>query len=114
MLCLLVRASQPELASLVALLAGAMALLYAAGVLEPVLGGLQRIAALGGVEAQYLGALLKVLGVACLSELAAQSCKDLGEEGLAVKVGFCGRALLLSLAVPMLTQLLEMILTLAP
>ena len=111
-LCLLVRSAQPELASLVAVAAGAMVLLFALDSLADATGTLRRIAS--GVEAGYLAALLKVMGLAYLSELSAQACKDLGEEGLAVKVGFCGKVMILSVAAPILAKLLDMILELVP
>lgn len=113
-LCLLVRSSQPELASLVSLAAGAMVLLFALGSLTSVTGTLQRIASQSGIESGYLAALLKVMGVAYLTELAAQACLDLGEAGLAAKVGLCGKTMLLAIAAPILGKLLEMILSLAP
>ena len=113
-LCLLVRAAQPELAALVSMAAGGMVLLFALDALTPVTDTLRGIAAQSGLESGYLAALLKVLGVAYLTELAAQACRDLGESGLALQVGFGGKAIILAIAAPILGGLLKMILSLAP
>ena len=113
-LCLTVRKQQPELAALCATAAGALLLLAALESLTAVRETFARVTALSGLQAGYLTVLLKVLGVAYLAELAAQACEDLGEGGLAKKVGLCGKLTLFALTAPMLVSLLEMILELAP
>lgn len=49
-----------------------------------------------------------------VAELAAQTCQDLGEGGLSMKVSLVGKLCVFSLTAPMLLNLLETILELAP
>ena len=113
-LCMVVRTHQPQLAGLCAMAAGLMLL---GGALENLMdfqAFFARLTELGGLHEGYLGTLMKVLGISCASELAAQVCVDLGEGGLARKVELAGRLSVFTLTAPLLMSLLEMILELAP
>ena len=113
-LCLRVRQQQPQLGGLCAAAAGAMLLLAALEQLSDVREVFARLTAMAGLEEGYLGTLVKVLGVSYVAELASQTCQDLGEGGLALKVGLVGKLCVFTLTAPMLISLLEMILELTP
>lgn len=113
-LCMVVRAQNPPMASLCALAAGTMLLLSALESLTELQSVFARLAALGGLQEEYLGTLVKVLGVSYTAEMAAQSCEELGEKGLGMRVALAGKICIFSLTAPMLMQMLEMILELAP
>ena len=114
MICMAVRIYQPQMAGLCAAAAGLMLLLWALDGLESVRQTFGRIASLGGLEEAYMQLLVKVMGVSYASEMAAQTCLDLGEGGLAVKVALAGKLCVFSLTAPMLIRMLEMILELVP
>ena len=103
-----------QMASLCACAAGAMLLLSALESASTVQSVFARLTALGGLREGYLGTLLKVLGVSFAAELAAQTCQDMGEGGLALKVNLAGKLCVFALTAPMLLSLLEMILELVP
>ena len=76
---------------------------------------LGRIAPAFSVVSQYLstyslgessGLLLKALAVGYLTEIGGDTCRDLGAESIARKFELCGRAELLLLSLPALTELL--------
>ena len=113
-LCLLVRQQQPQLGGLCAAAAGVMLLLAALEQLADVREVFARLTGMAGIEEGYLNTLVKVLGVSYVAELAAQTCQDLGEGGLALKVGLVGKLCGFTLTAPMLLSLLEMILELTP
>lgn len=113
-LCMVVRVQQPQMAALCASAAGLMLLLAALDSIQDVQGVFSRLTALGGLQEGYLGTLIKVLGVSYAAELAAQTCQDLGEDGLSQKVALVGKLCVFSLTAPMLLSLLEMILELVP
>ena len=111
---MVVRVQQPQLAAVCAATAGL--LLVGLGLNE--IGNIQtvfsRLTALGGLREGYLQTLLKTLGVSYAAELSAQICTDLGEQGLAVKVGLMGKLCVFALTAPLLMTVLEMILELVP
>ena len=113
-LCMTVRAVQPQMAGLCAMAAGALLLLAALDNVRGVGDMFSRLSALAGLQEDYLGTLMKVLGVSFLTEMAAQACEDLGEGGLGMKVTLFGKLCVFSLTAPLLITLLEMILELAP
>lgn len=113
-LCMVVRQQQPQLGGLCAVAAGAMLLLAALEQLSDVQDVFARLSSLAGLEKGYLDTLVKVLGVSYVAELAAQACEDLGEGGLALKVGLVGKLCVFTLTAPMLLKLMEMILELTP
>ena len=113
-LCMVVRAQQPQMAGLCAAAAGLILVISALEGLMDMQGVFARLTALGGLKEGYLETLLKVLGVSYASEMASQLCDDLGEGGLSRKVELAGKLSVFSLTAPLLMTLLEMILELAP
>lgn len=114
MICMVVRIYQPQMAGLCAAAAGLLLLVWALDALGSIQQTFERLAALGGLEKGYLEMIVKVMGVSYASEMAAQLCADLGENGLAAKVALAGRLCVFSLVAPMLIRMLEMILELVP
>ena len=114
LLCVMVRRWQPELGALVAVGAGAILLLGVLEQLQGVKSVMERLATLSGLGNGYLSLLLKVLAIGYVAELAAQTCADLGEGGLAMKVSLCGKLVIFSLAAPLMYSFLELIVGLLP
>ena len=79
---LTVRRIHPEMGMLLVLCAGAILLMLAAGKLEGIVEVMSSLCQKAQLKDQYLGVLLKVIGVSYLSQFAAQVCRDAGEEGL--------------------------------
>lgn len=113
-LCMTVRVWQPQMAGLISAAAGLMVLLTALNSIQDVQTAFARLEQLGGLQEGYLEILLKVLGVSYVAELAAQTCCDLGEKGLSLKVELAGKLCVFSMTSPMLLKLLETILELTP
>lgn len=111
---LAIRRARPEMGAVLALAAGVMVLLLALPTLGGIICGLTALAQTGGVSDKYLTQLLKVAGVSLLMDFAAQTCRDAGEDGLALKTEFAGRVMLLALALPFMQTLLGQILSLSP
>lgn len=111
---MVVRAQQPQMASLCAVAAGLMLVGLVLGQLGDVQALFARLTAMAGLQEGYLQTLLKALGVSYASELASQVCTDLGEGGLAVKVALAGKLCVFALTAPLIMTVLEMILELVP
>lgn len=111
---LTVRRVHPEMGLLLALCAGAILLLVAAGKLQGMVAVMVSLCQKAQLKDEYLGVLLKVIGVSYLGQFAAQVCRDAEEEGLAQKVELTGKILLLALASPIMISLMDMILELVP
>lgn len=56
---------------------------------------------------EYMTVLMKSLGIALLTQTTADICRDSGESSVAAKVEFAGKAEILVLSLPLITELLE-------
>lgn len=111
---LVLRRMRPEMGAALSIAAGLMVLLLAIPMVAQVMSGLSDMARSGGVSDGYMAQLLKVAGVSLLMDFAAQTCRDAGEESLAMKAELAGRVMLLALALPFMQTLLGQILSLSP
>lgn len=111
---ILLRRMRPEIGMTAAAAAGLLLLGMALPMLGQVIGGVTELVQLSGIKESYLNQLLKVAGISLLMDFAAQTCRDAGEEGLAMKTELVGRIMLLTLALPAMQMLLRQILSLTP
>jgi stage III sporulation protein AD len=109
-LCALcIKGYRPELALALSIAAGILLLILALGKMEVLADFLRQISQQYGLNSQYIGVALKVAGIACITDLGAQLCKDAGEGAIAAKVELGGRLVLLLLAIPVVEDLLKMV-----
>ncbi|MBE5778458.1 MAG: hypothetical protein E7331_03905 [Clostridiales bacterium] len=113
-LCMVVRCWRPEMAGLCTVAAGCILLLAAVEHVETLREYLERIVNLAGLKESYISTLVKTLGIGYVTEIARQTCEDLGEKGLGDKVAMGGKLTIFALAAPLLAELLETILQLVP
>ena len=92
--------------------AGAAVLLLALDKLGEAADVLRELAQCAQLQEGQLALILKILGVALVSELAAQACRDAGEEGLALHVETGAKVILLLLSAPLLRQLAGLVMEL--
>lgn len=81
----------------------------AAAYLQPVMAFLQRLQNIGSLDQEMLTTLLKVVGIAFLSEILSLVCADAGNGALGKGVQFLSVAVILWLSIPMLNALLELV-----
>ncbi len=112
-LVLVMRRLRPESAPALVMAAGAMASLLILPQLAQVISDVSALASLGGLQDGYMTHLLKIGGISLLMDFAAQTCRDAGEESLAMKVELAGRVMLIGLALPVMRMLLLQILSLS-
>lgn len=75
---------------------------------------LERVAVNANVNMMYLETILKIIGIAYIAEFASQITKDAGQGALASKIELGGKILILAMAVPILTIIIETIISLIP
>ncbi len=86
-----------------------MVLVAAAAYLEPVVDFIQRLQQLSGLDPEFLGVMLKAVGIGMLSEIAALVCQDSGESALAKAIGILSTGVILWLSLPMMSALLDLV-----
>lgn len=113
-MAMVLRRMKPEFGHAAALAAGVLIAGLILPELAEVVHGVAGVAAAGGLSDSYIAQLMKICGVSLLMDFAAQTCRDAGENGLAMKVELAGRVTLMSLSLPFMQALLSGVLSLAP
>ncbi len=88
---------------------GVLVVLQIAGRLEEMIQTLLRMSVQAGVNTAYLTTMIKMIGIAWLTEFLCQTCRDAGSSALAVKLEFAAKVSILLLIFPVLTELLHVI-----
>lgn len=75
---------------------------------------LERIAITANVNMIYVETILKIIGIAYIAEFGSQITKDAGQGAIASKIEMAGKILILVMAIPILTVIIETIISLIP
>lgn len=113
-LVLVVREQKPMFAFLLATFTGLFIFLYVIGKIEAVINVLEQLADRSGIPSIYLKTVLKIIGIAYIAEFGSQIVRDAGQESIASKIEFAGKILILVLAVPIISVIVETVLGLLP
>lgn len=112
LLCAVLKNKTPQFSILISLIIGILIFLQ---ILEPLNGLLlllSETAEKAGVSQGYYGIILKIIGIAYISQFGAEICADAGEKAIATKVELAGKILIMATSAPVLTSLLELVLSL--
>ena len=109
-LAALLRRREPELALLLTAAALTLALVHSLGAAAPVLEELSRLMDRSGLEKAPFGALLRCLGAAVVTRIAAGLCRDGGSQALAEAVELAGALAGLTIALPLVRAVTELVL----
>lgn len=75
---------------------------------------IERLAVQAEVNLVYLETILKIIGVAYIAEFGAQITRDAGQGAIATKIELAGKVLILVMAIPIVTVIIETVVKLLP
>lgn len=105
MLTVSLRTLAPESSALLGAAAGVLLLGYAITVLSPSLGQLRELA--GQEWQEWLSPVFRSLGIAAVAGCAADVCRDCGQDSVASGIELAGKAEILLVCIPLITELLS-------
>lgn len=111
---LILKQYRPEFAMYTSIIAGALILFLSIGKLDGMIQLLNTIATKTQENGQFLGILLKMTGIAFLTEFAVSICKDSGETAIANKVDLGGKTIMIAISIPIISTLLETVIKILP
>ena len=111
-LALTLKKESPQLALLLTAVTGILIFFMVCGYLEGLLRVLRETAEKAGVGSGYFAVVMKVIGIAYLTQFGSQLCADAGETAIGSKIELAGKLLMMAAAMPVLTALLDMVLNL--
>lgn len=104
-----IRKQTPELAILLTICAGALILLFCSGALTAVTQFMDELVEVGGLSPGIVAPVLKATGIAIITRLSAEFCKDAGEGALATAVETAGAVLALLVVLPLMSAVLDLL-----
>ncbi len=105
---------KPEFVIYVSLIAGTLILFIVVDKLTGIINLLQSLASKASINTEFLTLLIKITGIAFLSEFAVSICKDAGEVAIANKMEIGAKIIIISMSIPIISSLLEIILKILP
>ena len=101
-LALTLKKYSPETSLAITIGAGVLIFGYILLTLLPVIRQVLAVAQLSEQVSQGIQVLLKARGICYITQLAADTCKDAGQQAIATKVELAGKVAVLAIAMPML------------
>ncbi|POB10760.1 SpoIIIAC/SpoIIIAD family protein [Sulfobacillus sp. hq2] len=114
LLLVVVRDERKELGVVLRLALGAALLLVLITPLAEVLSGFLKLVDQARIRGLYLGLLLKVIGIAYLATFAAHIAYDSGEAGVGWRIEVGAKIVILALALPLVSAILQTVLKMIP
>ena len=111
---LILKEQQPLFSFLLVLITGAFILMFLVGKISSVIQMLEELVQKSNVNPVFWKTILKIIGIAYIAEFGAQIVRDAGQESIALKIELAGKILIMILAIPIISALIQTVLTLLP
>ena len=106
---LILKGTKPELAFAVTVAGSIILLLYTFELFRDGITIFGKIAELTGIQSSMVKIILKMVGIGYLVEFSAGILNDFGQNSVADKLVFCGKVVVLILAIPILESVLALV-----
>nr|WP_090886541.1 stage III sporulation protein AD [Evansella caseinilytica] len=113
-LALVVKEHKPIFAFLLTVFVGIIIFLFLIDQLAMIIEMLQQLAERANINMVYVQTILKIVGIAYIAEFGAQIAKDAGQGAMASKIELAGKVLIMVMAIPIISVIIETIIGLIP
>lgn len=111
---IILRQYKPEFALYASMAASVLILALVFEKLYSIIGLLTSFASKTAINTAFIGLLIKITGIAILTEFAVSICKDCGESAIANKIDIGGKIMIVTVSIPVISSLLETVVTILP
>lgn len=111
---IIIKQYRPEFAVYVSLITGALILVLVLDKMSGVINLLTNLANKTSINKDFIFLLIKITGIAFLTEFAVSICKDAGESAIATKIDMGGKVMIIAISIPIISSLLETIIKILP
>ena len=105
----MIKKYNPEYSIFISIVAGIFILCLVLAELTPSIQKINGLIAASGVSSEHAKILFKVLGVCFFVQFASDSCSDAGESSLASKIELAGKVLIITMALPLFEQVIQIV-----
>lgn len=113
-LIVILRQYKPEFVIYVSLIAGMLILALVFSKISGIIEIINNLTSKISIHQEFITLLIKITGIAILTEFAVSICKDTGENSIASKIDMGGKVVMVSMSIPILAGLLETITKILP
>lgn len=112
MIATLLKEHKPEFKIYISIAVGIIIFIIAADKLKDFIYLINNLTQKVSINQEFIRILLKITGISILTEFAVSICKDSGESSIASKIDLGGKIIILSMSIPIIASLLEVLLDL--
>ncbi|NBI27562.1 stage III sporulation protein AD [Chengkuizengella marina] len=113
-LTLVIKEQKPLFAFLLTVFTGVIIFLFLIGKISSIIQLLEKLADQSNIDMVFLKTILKIIGIAYIAEFGSQIVRDAGHESIASKIELAGKILILYMAIPIITVIIETVIKLLP
>ena len=112
--CLIVKPIRSDFAIFISIVGGIIIIFYLLSYLSSIFNIFDNIFEISGINSSLYGIILKIIGIGYLTEFTASICNDTGNGSLGDKVLLGGKIIILVMALPIVTSILDIVMELLP
>ena len=110
----IVKETKPSLAIGISIATTMVIFAYAISALDYSVSVIKNICDRVEIDPGAIGAVIKMTGVSYLAEFGAGVCLDAGERAIASKIELAGKVIIVTLSIPVLVSLLNLLVSIIP
>ena len=113
-IAIILKQYRPEFAIYVSIIAGVIILLFLSDKITEIFNLVESMSTKSNINSKYIMILIKITGIAILTEFAVSVCKDANETSIASKIDMGGKVLIIAISLPIIKALLETTIKILP
>ena len=113
-IAIIIKQYRPEYAIYVSIVAGILILVFTMSKITGIINLLKSISDKTYINKQFFSILLKITGIAIITEFAVSICTDAGEKAIASKIEIGSKVIIIAMSIPIISSLLELIIEILP
>ena len=113
-IAIILKQYRPEYVIYISIIAGILILFFTLEKFSGIINLLKSISDKTYINKQFLEILLKITGIAIITEFAVSICSDAGEKAIASKIEIGSKVIIVTMSIPIISSLLEVIIDILP
>lgn len=109
-----IKPQSPEIAIQISIIVGIIVFFLVISKLTAVIDLIKIYMGKANINMSFMNVLMKIIGIAYIAEFGAEVCKDAGETAIASRIELAAKVIIVVLAVPIITSLLDLIVRIMP
>ncbi len=108
-LIIILKQQKQEIALLCVVASSVIMLTFIFDDLKNVISLIDKLVIDSAIDSSFLKIILKVIGISYMVEFGKDICKDAGENAIANKIEMAGKVIIVSLSIPVIASLLDIV-----